>query len=65
MNSAHSHPMSIKEHHIILIVILTLILLPLAYFFIKGKYAPISRPTALHAESLSDYDFSGDYAEPT
>lgn len=57
--------MNIKEHHIILIVILTLILLPIAYFFLSNKYTTTHRPTALHAESLSDYDFAGDYAAPT
>ena len=57
--------MKIKEQHIILIVVLTIILIPLAYLYLKHTYIAPTRPSALKAESVSDYDFSGDYSKPT
>jgi hypothetical protein len=57
--------MKIKQQHIILVIVATMIILPIAYFFLKHKYIAPSRPAALRSESLADYDFSGDYSKPT
>jgi hypothetical protein len=57
--------MKIQKNQIILIIILILIIITFAYFFIKGTYTKIDRPNVLHTESLSDYDFAGNYSKPT